>query len=270
MRAAREQMGGAAPRPAASVPSPASDGAQTQRDGAPTPARPAGRWKALIVAGVAGVGLWLAVPRLIGSILLLPGHQALAILASGDALTEEGEARALHSRESASAWLADRRVYTDLAAIKLSIALKSGQMPETAQQLIDEAKADLNTGLALAPIDPRAWLQWANLRALQLATAQDADTGIRMSVRTGPAEREIYLERSAFALVLWQDLSAETRDLMVDQFRAALKASPRQFAALVHGLGMQDSIRTLFLASASAAEDGRRLDDALATYFAGS
>lgn len=271
MRVTREGTTTDEVRAPASAPASRSIGAAATVAEPPAMVRQGGRWKAAIVAAVACVGLWLAVPRLIGSILLLPGHQALDILAQNEALTQEGEGRALESREAALPWLEDRRVRTDLAAIKLYEALKPGQTPEAAEQLVAEAKANLKAGLALAPIDPRAWLQWPNLRALQLGTAEDADTGIRMSVRSGPAEREIYIERAAFALVLWNDLSAETQDVMLDQFGEILKVSPLRFAALVHSLTLDDALRLEFMSHPETADDNvRRLDDALATLFAGS
>lgn len=269
MRAAREQTTTAALR---DEPRAAPSGSAGASDSVAAPAaRQGGRWKALLIVAIAGVGLWLAVPRFIGSLLLLPGHQALDLLARGKALTEEGELRARDSRDAARPWHHDRRVLVELATVKLYQALKPGQVPEAADQLIEEAKADLAAGLALAPTDPHAWLQWAYLRSIYRATAEQADTGIRMSIRTGAGERSILVPRAAYALVLWRDLSEETKALMFEQFRTGLAVSPKEFAAMVRALRVEDGMRQYLAANPATGEaDVRRLDDALMTLFAGS
>src|SRR5690606_13248804 len=81
--------------------------------------------------------------------------------------------------------------------------------------------ADLETGNALAPVNPHAWARLAMVRLEADGPVAPVAAAVRMSILTGPHEHEFVFLRLALALSVWSWFGKEDRDLVRNQIRFA-------------------------------------------------
>jgi hypothetical protein len=203
--------------------------------------------------------LWLAVPRLWAGLNMVPGNAAVRMAGRTIAVAPEGLERARSSREAARARIDSGRLDSEQGAVALAMAEAATDDVERRAHL-RAAHDALVQGLARKPADPFAWLHLAYLGVLETTAPASADRALRLSIETGPAERNLLLHRAAYALLLWRHLSEATRQQMAGQFALALRIEPQAFARLIAALQAEHVVRFSLLddAEASAA-----LDDAL-------
>jgi hypothetical protein len=219
------------------------------------------RREALLPLAVGACLLVLGLPRLVSAVIMLPAQPALERLQSGLPVSEEDLAR-LESRAAvARQFSSSGRVAADLASAKLA---QAERLPERAQterrQLVEEAIALLEEGLAAMPANGFGWAQLARARGLKEGAGPAAVDAWRMSVLTAPAEPRLALWRARFGIAWAPHFTEGDHTLLDRQIRFALRAEPERFAEYAKSAG-PDVLRTIRAALLDQPEDLQRFEE---------
>ncbi len=180
----------------------------------------------------------LALPRLIGELILVPTRTVLADL---DARRDVSRARleaVVRAAGSAARWIESGRVYGNQALAELLLA-RDGDTVD--RDLLERSAAHARQSLALAPHNPFVWARLAAVTAaLDPANASGQTTAaLLMSVRVGPFVRDLVLSRCEVILASWRGLSPADRATLAPQFAAALQIAPQRFVQAVSRAGLE-------------------------------
>jgi hypothetical protein len=176
------------------------------------------------IAAILGVlMLYAAVPRTVAAVLMMPGDRPLQLLQNGRQPTTAEIEPIVSSRTAAAGWIDQGRLWTDRSLARLALAEQTAKddIPDAA--LLQDAARDLDTGLALAPVNPHAWARLAYVRFLLKGpnAGAGAASALRLSFLTGPYEPDMTFPRLRLALAVWSNFSTEERDLARRQIRFA-------------------------------------------------
>lgn len=233
MRAAEE------PRPVASGP-PSSGGSRpgqwarirAERGGAaPFGQRRPGAGLALLLGALI---LGLALPRVLASAVLALRDPVIQQMDAGQAVSDAALRGLIASRELALGWVEDRETRDEQGTALARLAF--AEEPQSADQraLLAQAAAALRAGLALAPADPKGWMQLAYLLALLEGDPnRDAARALLFSIRTGAFQAPAFLNRRLFwALAHWTFYDEEERRRIGDQIRLVWNLAPDDLTEL--------------------------------------
>jgi hypothetical protein len=199
-----------------------------------------------VAAVLAAALLWLGVPSLLAELRLLPGRAGYEALRRGERLRPEAVARVLDSREAALRAAERPAARKELGQAHLALGREGG----AAAWHDALATEHLRAGLARAPADPDAWSRLAYLRAAA-GEPRAAAEALDLSLRTGPYEPGLALDRAAVGLALWDAAGPAARGRIGREFRHALALEPEAFARLALAAGRAGAVR-----EALAGEDG--------------
>lgn len=168
---------------------------------------------AVLAAGLLGLG----VPRTIDTVLQLRagGAEDLSNASNFDDLaTQSVDATRLEQIDS--------RYHDPAASIRagtIQFVLAAGAGDADRAQ-IAAAIANLESGLARAPADPKGWMMLALARS-ELGDADGARLALRSSIAIAPHDPTLALARAELGLKLLSDLPPEEWELVSEQIRIA-------------------------------------------------
>jgi tetratricopeptide (TPR) repeat protein len=178
---------------------------------------------AVLAAGLLGLG----VPRTIDTVLQLRagGAEDLSNASNFDDL-------AMQSVDAARLERIDGRFHDPAASIRagtIQFVLAAGAGDDADHAQIDTAIANLESGLARAPADPKGWMMLALARA-QRGNSDGARLALRSSIAIAPQDPTLALARAELGLKLLSVLPPEEWELVSEQIRIAAAS---QFDGLV-------------------------------------
>lgn len=191
--------------------------------------------KAIVVTLTLMLGagiLYLAVPRAVASL---------------SALNKAGSPPAGANRDS------------EAAALLAAIARAPGDpelVPAIARS-IRSAKAEL----ARAPANPAAWTRLSLALYLKLGGSTEMADALRMSIVTGPYDRNLVFVRLELCFRAWRWCSPGNRKLIQQQIRFAVRQSPENLARITRTPALRGTVRSALVESA---KDLSRFESALA------
>jgi len=195
---------------------------------------------ALLAAGLLGLG----VPRTIDSVMQF---QAAADqdLSNIDNL-QNPAAQVAHAAqlESVDDWFHDPDASIRAGTIQFLMAVGQGNVDAAR---VETAIGDLETGLARAPADPKAWMMLALARN-QLNDIDGARLALRSSILIAPYDPTLLLPRAGLGLKLVSALQADDWQLVSEQIRMA---ADHQFDGLVKLAEASDDPTPIMTALAS-------------------
>ena len=162
----------------------------------------------IVTAGLGVLLLWIAVPRMVANLLLLPGNSALQLLTTGNTITLDGYDRILRSRDAALAWVELPQARIDLGETLYLMARAEDETGVDAGTALREARNQFRQGLAQAPASTRAWLWLADVNQA-LGDAEGAAAAVRLSLLSAPHEVNIAYARAILAFLYWDRLAPE-------------------------------------------------------------
>jgi hypothetical protein len=178
--------------------------------------------------------LWLALPRVVGSALLAMRDPVVERADEGEQVSAAELLSLIASRELALSWVEDRETHGERATALAKLAFQRG--PEGAAQgaALERAVDALRAGLALAPADPRGWMQLAYLLVLlEGDTSRKAAQALLVSMRTGAFQAPGFLNRRLFwSLAHWSFYDDGERRQVGDQIRLVWRTTPGELADL--------------------------------------
>jgi hypothetical protein len=228
---------------------------QTEPDESPVPTPWRRRREALLPLALGACLLVLGLPRLVSAVIMLPAQPALERLQSGLPVSEEDLARLAGRAAVARQFSSSGRVAADLAAAKLA---QAERLPERAQterrELVEDAIALLEDGLAAMPANGFGWARLAGARRLKDGAGPAAVDAWRMSVLTAPAEPRLALWRARFGIASAPHLIEGDYMLLDRQIRFAWTAEPERLAEYAKSAGPV-ALRTIRAALLDQPED---------------
>ena len=178
--------------------------------------------------------LWLALPRLVAATLLAMRDPVVERADDGEQISDAELLSLIASRELALGWVEDRETHAERATALAKLAFQ--QAPETAAQSarLKQAVDALRAALALAPADPRGWMQLAYLLVLlEGDTSRRAAQALLVSIRTGAFLAPDFLNRRLFwSLAHWSFYGDEERRQIGDQIRLVWRITPGELTEL--------------------------------------
>jgi hypothetical protein len=181
-----------------------------------------------------GLLLWLAVPRVLASLWLAARDPVLERMAAGEPVAEAELLGLIASRELALGWVADRETHDERATALAELAFRAASLGDAEQATLERAIAATRAGLALAPADPRDWMQLGYLLVLLEGDVTPAAAqAFLFSIRVGAFQEPDFLRRRLFwALAHWTFYDERERHRLGEQIRLVWRAAPGALADL--------------------------------------
>ena len=205
----------------------------------PPPAAPRPqRGQALLPLALSACLLVLGLPRLVSALTMLPTEPVLNAL-HADRPVSDAELDRLERRLSiARQFSSSGRIAIDLAAAKLAAVDRLPNRAQSARrELIDDAVALLEDGLAETPANSFAWARLAYARSLKNGLGPAAADGWRMSVLTAPADRRLALWRTRLGIALVSSFIEGDRALLDGQIDLAWRSNHEELARYAKAAG---------------------------------
>ncbi len=197
---------------------------------------------ACVVSGL--VLLVLSAPRLVASVLLLPGDHVLTrIQKLAGSAPKEDLMTLVRSRKAALEWLDSGRIRTDLALAQILLAEAQGTVLRPAPNLAKGAARNLEIGLAKGPANTHAWARLALVRYRIDGATREVAKLVSMSALIGLNEPRLVFPRIGLSLVLWERFDKSERELVLRQVRYAWRIDPKRLVALARRSGQPLPIR---------------------------
>ena len=195
--------------------------------------------------------LWLALPRLLASALLALREPVVQQMDAGERVSEAELLGLIASRELALSWVEDRESHDERATALAELAFWGELKSADERTMLERAIGATRAGLAVAPADPRDWMQLAYLLVLlEGDTNRQAAEALLVSLRTGAFQAPDFLRRRLFwSLAHWAFYDEQERRQINDQIRLIWDVAPGVLADLAL------DVPTAFVPIASALEE---------------
>ena len=196
------------------------------------------------LAALVGAGLlYLALPRTVAAILMLPGDPVLERMQKREPVDKKDLEILVRSRKRALDWVDSGRVHTDLGLAQLLLAREMESARAFDRALAHDAVASLRAGLALTPSSPHAWARLAYAEYVADGPSPTVAQALDMSLRTAPFEPRLTQVRVELALLAWPFLTTPTRRLVDDEIRRAWRQARPGLVAIARHSGRDDVVR---------------------------
>jgi hypothetical protein len=189
---------------------------------------------AVLALVLGGLILSLAVPRLVASAWLTLRDSALEQMDAGERVSEADLLGLIASRELAQSWVADRDTHDERATALAELAFRGEGQSAAERTMLEGAVAATRAGLALAPADPKDWMQFGYLLVLLEGDPnRGAAEALLVSIRTGAFQAPEFLRRRLFwSLAHWAFYDEGERRQINDQIRLVWRVAPGALADL--------------------------------------
>lgn len=195
------------------------------------------RWAGALALLLGVLILWLAVPRLVASALLALRDPVIERMIAGERTPEAELLGLMASRELALGWVEDRDTHNERGTALTSLAFEQAESAAGAAML-ERAIDAIRAGLAVAPADPKDWMQLGYLLVLlEGEVSPEAARAFLLSIRTGPFQEPDFLRRRLFwTLAHWTFYDGQERQWIGKQVRLVWRVDPGGLADLaLHG-----------------------------------
>lgn len=211
----------------------------------------------ILVLGVAL--LTLAVPRTAAYSKMAPGKAVLSDLAQGKPTSPERLRHAITGHSEALRWLDSADGWANIGALSLALARQEG-LPENVRfTLLQKSRSAFQTGLALAPRRPFAWVQLAQVHQMLDPNATLVGPLLGMASEVGPLEPRLVTQRVRIGYAARTALSASMTRRLVSDIHLWAQHEPDSLADWARGryalpwvrraLKNDEALHTQFLAS---------------------
>ena len=197
--------------------------------------------------------LSLALPRVLASAWLALRDPVIRQMDAGERVPEAELLGLIASRELALSWVADRDAHDERGTALAELAFRGEPNSVVERTMLEGAVAATRAGLALAPADPKDWMQLGYLLVLLEGDPnRTAAQALLLSIRTGAFQAPDFLRRRLFwSLAHWPFYDEDERRQIDDQIRLVWRAAPGELADLA--LDVPDSFAPIASALAEVA-----------------
>lgn len=189
----------------------------------------------LIAATAGAILLALAVPRFMSSAISAPYNQLMRDLNTpgrSERISKDMLRAAITGDKNALRWQDEPRIWTDLGALQLEQAEAAGFATPEGRALAAQSLGSHRRGISLEPAQPFAWLRMAKAELAINGMTPALNPLLQMSVRSGPREPQLVLDRLELAITVWPMLDKTTRAMMEEQVVIAARFYEKNLALM--------------------------------------
>lgn len=230
---------------------------------------------AALAIGLAGLTLYLSIPRSIAGALEFRTQAVLSSLRRGRLVSVAAQDRLIDAQTRAAKWndSGERRLDSAFAIIvrRFSRAQRlGGNLPS--EESFRPVERRLEAGLARSPISASGW-RWLAVARMTHKDAAGAANALRMSLYAGPHQRFVVISRLRLLMQTWDQFPKTERETIYRQIRFAWRKArngvialamesqslwPFRLALAARPRDLQAFERHLRRARAEAARDSKR------------
>jgi hypothetical protein len=219
------------------------------------------RWIAIPVVFAGAAILLTAVPRTISAVVSGAGEPAIRRIEKQEPVSLADLATVIDAQQRGLFWAHDPQMEATLGLAHLLAAEQTtGGGARDADIRLELARQALRASLGRSPANPYPWTLLAYTEYLRAKAWNDAaQSALRMAIITGPHEPAILWSRLRLALLAWDVLGPQDRDLVMDQIRFAWSRDPEHLIKLAVDLGALNTVRVALLTDHDASAEFERL-----------
>ena len=213
-----------------------------------------------VLSALVGMGLlYLALPRTVAAILMMPGDPVLTRIQKQEPVNTGDLETLIASRERVLSWVSSGRIRTDLGLAQLLLARRTEDATRFDRERALEAIGSLREGLALAPASPHGWARLAYAELVTGGPSPAVARALAMSLRTAPFEPRLTRVRVELSLLAWPFLTTPTRGLVGDEIRLAWRQSRSELLEIARQSRRDDVVRAALSEDPAALSEFERL-----------
>jgi hypothetical protein len=189
---------------------------------------------ALVAAAVAASLLGMAVPRFVGSVLLLPGNSAAKAMAEAERAVSIDELKAIiSSREAAARWLTAGSIHTVLGQADIALADQSATGDSGQSALVQDALDNLRAGLSAMPASGFGWAMLSFVRGRNLGYNAQSAAALENSMLFLPHAKDLSVWRLGLGLAQLAFLDDPGRRELREEARIAWQEDPNATRGII-------------------------------------
>jgi len=193
--------------------------------------------------------LWLAVPRVVGDILVAPqgelfqrlerlhpdydGRRRFVEDTGKTPVTFDEVLAAIERYETALGWYESTGYRLKLGRLYFVAARLIGGSTLARETLFRQSMASYAVGLAKAPANPTDWTRLAVAIFSVEGGTPHFSSVLAQAIRAAPYAPDLVPLRLRLGLAAWSGLNAETRDLLAGQVAAAVELLPERLSDIL-------------------------------------
>lgn len=183
---------------------------------------------AAITLGLSAASLYLSVPRSIAGAIEFGTRGSLSTLRRGKLIPVAAQDRLIDRQARAAGWINSGEQIIDSAFTiivhRFARARRlGGKLPD--EESFRPVERRLEAGLARSPISAAGW-RWLAVARMTHKDSPGAATALRMSLYTGPHQRQLAASRLRLLMQTWDQFGNDERETIYRQIRFAWRVAP--------------------------------------------
>ena len=191
------------------------------------------RVASIVSFGIGLILMILALPRLMGAIILLPLEKPVASNISPNAKSRANLDTDISYRDSALQWIDDGRIWRDIGLSHIQQARLKGYKSAKGHEYIIKAKFVLMESAVRAPTNPFTWAQLAFVENILTKSSPAVEYALIRSLENGKYEPRLVFSRLGLALTIWHDLAAENKAKFIQQIDVAARLDRARLVRII-------------------------------------
>ncbi|MHA1570455.1 MAG: hypothetical protein ACTSWM_01440 [Alphaproteobacteria bacterium] len=195
------------------------------------------RWTsavAVVALGLSAASLYLSVPRSISGAIEFGTKGSLSALRRGKLIPVAAQDRLINRQARAAGWVdsGEQIIDTAFAVIVRRFARAralGGKLPD--EESFRPVERRLEAGLARSPISAAGW-RWLAVARMTHKDSAAAATALRMSLYTGPHQRQLAASRLWLLMKTWDQFAKDEREIIYRQIRFTWRVAPNAILLL--------------------------------------
>ena len=190
-----------------------------------------------------------AVPRTIAALAMLPGGPVLREIQNLRPVGRDDLEILIASQRRGLRFGESGRKWTDLGLAQLLLAREQGVRGGIKIEMVSQAIASLETGLAPAPANPFAWTRLAYAHSLMTGPSPSVASALHMALLTARYEPRLLFIRLELCLGSWSFFRTDNHELVFQQVRLAWRKNGKRLVDMAVKTGQVNVVRAALLRS---------------------
>jgi len=195
-----------------------------------------------------GIGLilmLLALPRLMGAIILLPIEKPVTGKISINPKSQADLNTDISYQESALQWIDNGRIWREIGLSHIQLARLNRYRSANGLESVIKAKFVLMESTVRAPTNPFTWAHLAFVENILTKSSPAVEFALVKSLENGQYEPRLVFFRLGLALTIWPELKAENKKKFIKQIDFAAQLDRSRLVRIVTRTRSTNLVRNL-------------------------
>lgn len=198
---------------------------------------PQGGFRRFVIAGISillsAATITMAWPRLIAGVSEGPLEETLRTLSGSKSVSDTVGRHVLAVKERVASVHPNSKTWADIGYLQMRASMELGPLTENGKPDLDASIMAHHKSLDLEPGNAYVWTRLAqDLIVRDGPTTENLGPILQTAVNFSPYDSRLVLARVDIALLSWNQLSDETRNIMAGQIHLAAAQSPTSLARI--------------------------------------